>query len=177
MSPLMSGLTSIASMVFNAASAGRGSSISARHGGDASAGPSAVVSLSREAQALASAAGRGTPASVVAATSAPGAGKAGGPAVSKADFQAMLERFGADDAQKQAITAGFDQNQDGAITQHEFMHGLARLRDGSGDDAFSQSVRQLMDQAGNGDGTVAAKEFLAWAGAFAALQQKAKATV
>ena len=53
MSPLISGLASVASMIFNAASSGAGKA-SARRGGEAAAPePSAVVTLSPEAQTLA----------------------------------------------------------------------------------------------------------------------------
>ena len=59
MSPLISGLASVASMIFNAASSGAGKA-SARRGGEAAAPePSAVVTLSPEAQTLAGMAGQG----------------------------------------------------------------------------------------------------------------------
>lgn len=181
MSPLISGLASVASMIFNAASSGAGKA-SARRGGEAAAPePSAVVTLSPEAQTLAGMAGQGvlatqtSPSSAVTAVgrsasqaspALPG-GRAAG-AVSKDDFQALLTRFGATEDQKQQLTAGFDADKDGVITHDEFVKGLARTKGSQAEnDPFSQAVLQVMDRAGNADGTVAKGEFAALSSAFA----------
>ena len=103
MSPLISGLASVASMIFNAASSGAGKA-SARRGGEAAPPePSAVVTLSPEAQTLAGMAGQGVLAtqgisagtvnavgrSSGQTTAALPGGRAAG-AVSKDDFHCLL---------------------------------------------------------------------------------------
>ena len=94
--------------------------------------------------------------------------------VSTQDFQELLTRFGADDAQKAQLTAGFDVNKDGAISQDEFLQGLAKTKGPQAGTDFSQAVMQLMDRgaAGNADGSVAAKEFAALAKAFASAEKR-----
>lgn len=190
MSPLISGLASVASMIFNAASSGAGKA-SARRGGEAAAPePSAVVRLSAEAQTLVGMAGQdvlatqGASAGSVTAvgrssrqtTAAPPGGRAAA-AVSKEDFQALLTRFGATEDQKQQITAGFDADKDGVITHDEFLKGLARTKGPqSGSDPFSQAVLQVMDRAGNADGTVAKDEFAALTSAFALAERRTPMT-
>lgn len=175
MSPLVSGLASVASLIFNATSGGTSRSTGARSlGAGADAGPSAVLSLSPQAEALAGLAGKGvlpqggTPGhslGVVARSSAGSAAVSGRP-VSAQDFQELLGRFGADGAQKAQLTAGFDANKDGSITQDEFLQGLAKTQGAQAGSDFSQTVMQLMDRSGNADGTVADKEFAAFATAF-----------
>ena len=187
MSALISVLASAASMIFNAAPSGPAkSAASRRSGADAEPEPSAVVTLSPQAEAMAGFAGRGIMVSqgkvenalgAVARSSGGGAANAvsaalSGRPVSTQDFQELLTRFGADDAQKAQLTAGFDANKDGAISQDEFLKGLAKTKGTQGtpaDSDFSQAVMQLMDRGGSGnaDGTVAAKEFAAFATAFA----------
>ena len=92
--------------------------------------------------------------------------------VSTQDFQELLTRFGADDAQKAQLTAGFDANKDGSITQDEFLKGLAKTKGAQAGSDFSQAVMQLMDRSGNADGSVADKEFAAFSTAFAATGAK-----
>lgn len=176
MSPLISGLASVASLIFNAASSGSGKSGASRRGPDAaSPEPSTVISLSPEAQALAGFAGKGILATheklggdaagaLGRSTGAGPGGRASG-SVSKEDFQQLLTHFGASEAQKEQLTAGFDANQDGVISQDEFLKGLASTRGPEATSGFSQAVMQLMDA--NADGTVARKEFAAFATAFA----------
>ena len=188
MSALVSVLASAASMIFNAASSGPAKSAASRRGGvDAEPEPSAVVTLSPQAEAMAGFAGKGIMVSqgkvdnntlgAVARSAGGGAANAvsaalSGRPVSTQDFQELLTRFGADDTQKAQLTAGFDANKDGAISQEEFLKGLAITKGTQGTPAdadFSQAVMQLMDRGGSGnaDGTVAAKEFAAFATAFA----------
>ena len=190
MSALVSVLASAASMIFNAASSGPAkSAASRRSGADVEPEPSAVVTLSPQAEAMAGFAGKGIMVSQgkvenalgalteVSRSSGGGAANAvsaalSGRPVSTQDFQELLTRFGADDAQKAQLTAGFDANKDGAISQDEFLKGLAKTKGTQGTPAdanFSQAVMQLMDRGGSGnaDGTVAAKEFAAFATAFA----------
>ena len=157
-----------------------------RSGADAEPEPSAVVTLSPQAEAMAGFAGKGimvlqgkveNALGAVARSTGGGAANAvsaalSGRPVSTQDFQELLTRFGTDDAQKAQLTAGFDANKDGAISQDEFLKGLAKTKGTQGtpaDSDFSQAVMQLMDRGGSGnaDGTVAAKEFAAFATAFA----------
>lgn len=193
MSPLISGLATVASLIFNVASSGPAKAAAAarRGGADAEPEPSAVVTLSPQAEAMAGFAGKGIMVSQGKVEHAPGAlgvvarSTAGGGAnavsaalsgrpVSTQDFQELLTRFGADDAQKAQLTAGFDANKDGAISQDEFLKGLAKTNGPQAGTDFSQAVMQLMDRGGSGnaDGTVAAKEFAAFSTAFAATAAK-----
>jgi len=186
MSPLISGLASLASIVFNATSGSASkTSTSRRGGGDAPpAQPSTVVTLSPQAEALAGFAGKGIlvsqgrqDGSVGAAQRGAGSGSlaanAGpGGATSKQDFQELLTRFGADDAQKTQITAGFDANQDGTISHGEFLKGLASTSIQKPGSDFSQAVLQLMDRGGNADGVVSQNEFAAFTTAFANAGQR-----
>lgn len=184
MSPLLSGLASVASLIFNATSGGPGRpAVSRRADAEAPPQPSALISLSPQAEALVGVAGKsltapqGQPhhALSIRSVAVPSAhGAPAGRAVSTEDFQSMLERFGADDAQKAQLTAGFDTNQDGAITHAEFLQGLAKTRGEQAGSGFSQSVMALMDQSGVADGKVADKEFAAFTTAFtAAAKQRA----
>ncbi|MFN7155153.1 MAG: hypothetical protein ACK4OE_15820 [Acidovorax sp.] len=186
MSALISVLASAASMIFNAAPSGPAKSAASRRSeADAEPEPSAVVTLSPQAEAMAGFAGKGIMVSqgkvenalgAVARSAGGGAANAvsaalSGRPVSTQDFQEILTRFGADDAQKAQLTAGFDANKDGAISQDEFLKGLAKTKgtpSTPADSDFSQAVMQLMDRgsSGNADGTVAAKEFAAFATAF-----------
>lgn len=183
MSPLISGLASVASLIFNATAGGPGkSSASRRSGADVEPEPSAVLTLSPQAEALAGFAGKGILVSQGKLENALGAvarGSAGSAAnaasaasVSTQDFQELLTRFGADDAQKAQLTAGFDADKDGSITQDEFLKGLAKTKGAQAGSDFSQAVMQLMDRSGNADGSVADKEFAAFSTAFAATGAK-----
>lgn len=187
MSPLISGLASLASLVFNATSGATTKPAAARRGSDAApAQPSAVVTLSPQAEALAGLAGKGIlvsqgkPDGALGATQR-GTGAAaghltanagGGGAISKQDFQELLTRFGADDGQKAQITAGFDTNQDGSISHSEFLKGLASTSTQKPGTDFSQAVLQLMDRGGNTDGVVSQNEFAAFTTAFANAAQR-----
>lgn len=190
MSPLISGLASLASLVFNATSGGSSKSSAARRGSDAApAQPSTVVTLSPQAEALAGFAGKGilvsqgkldgalgaTQRGVGAGNLAANAGPGG--AISKQDFQELLTRFGADDAQKTQITAGFDANQDGSISHGEFLKGLASTSIQKPGTDFSQAVLQLMDRGGNTDGVVSQNEFAAFTTAFANAGQQRGSSV
>ena len=186
MSPLISGLASVASLVFNAASGGSSRSAAARRSSDAADGaqPSAVVTLSPQAEALAGFADKGILVSqgkLDGALSAiqrgtgqggRGAASAAGGAVSTRDFQEILTRFGADDAQKQQITEGFDTNKDGSISHEEFLKGLASTSIQKQGTDFSQAVLQLMDRGGDTNGVVNQNEFAAFATAFAQAEKR-----
>ena len=51
--------------------------------------------------------------------------------------------------------ACFDADKDGVITHDEFLKGLARTKgQQAATDPFAQAVLQVMDRAGNADGTV-----------------------
>lgn len=184
MTPLISGLASVASLIFNASSGGAGKAAGARRSKEAEAPEaSAVVTLSPQAEAMAGFANKGvlmtqgrfdaalSPVSrgVSSGTGGKPSGVAAlsGPAVSAQDFKDLLTRFGATDAEKAELTAGFDADKDGAISQDEFLKGLASTSTHKTGTDFSQAVRQLMDRGGDGDGVVAAKEFTAFTTAFA----------
>ncbi|PIF90724.1 EF hand domain-containing protein [Acidovorax sp. 62] len=193
MSPLISGLASVASMIFNASSSNAGKAPAARRPADtAEAGPASVVHLSPQAQALAGAAGKALTLSAQAvATAATGAGGAQGSgqggSVSKQDFQSLLTQFGATEAQKEQLATGLDANKDGSISRDEFLQGLANTQGSKAGSELSQALMQVMDGAGNGggaspsngkgDGAVSAKEFAALTTAFAALEKKGVKTV
>lgn len=190
MTPLISGLASLASLLFNASQSGSGKAAAPRRNGEsADAGPSAKVSLSQEAQALAGLAGLGAtfaPAVVPAGlesvrVSADGVpGRVGADlAVSSEDFQALLERFGASSEQKKLLTEGFDTDKNGTISRAEFLQGLgrtARKGGGGGDgDRFSQALLTLMDKGGDANASVSKQEFAAFTTAFAAATQGRRA--
>ncbi|MFN4118102.1 EF-hand domain-containing protein [Acidovorax sp.] len=191
MSPLISGLTTVASLVFNAVSSGSGkssSSASSRHAGEGDAGgPAALLSLSPEAATLAGFADKGVlmtqgrldqPLGVGAGTTGrtgQGAARAlaaGGGSVSKKDFQELLAQFGATDGQKEALAARFDVNNDGRISDAEFAKGLAQTRGAQSTTDFSQALMQLMDKGGNADGTVGQQEFATFSTAFANAEKR-----
>lgn len=185
MSPLISGLASVASFLYNAAS-GSKSAATARASQPAAAEPSAVVTLSKEAEALTGFAGKG-----ILMTS----GKLDGPlgtragadagtaltasqadrAVSKKDFQELLASFGATDAQKEQLAAGFDANQDGAISRDEFLKGVAATSGTKGGSELSQSLLQLVDRHGNANGVVNQTELAQLTTAFANAQLRTAA--
>lgn len=172
MTPLISGLASVASLLFNASS-GRSGAAAKPAADTASAGPASVLTLSAEAQSLAGVAGQAASGAAALATSA-GGSAVSGKSVSTEDFQTMLTRFGATDAQKEQLTAGLDANKDGSISQDEFLKGLANTQGTQAGSATSQTLMQVMDQAGNRDGTVGRKEFLTLTTAFAATAQGSK---
>ena len=182
MTPLVSGLLTLASTVFNHVSAGKASSGSARQAGDsAEAGPSAVLTLSKDAATIAGFAERGvsvasrplqgslTRTHFAGAVRGEGAAPwdADAAAVSKEDFQKLLAGFGATEEEKATLTAGFDANQDGTITQSEFLKGLAQTRGSQGQTDFSQALMRLMDRPGDANGEVSAQEFAQFTTAFA----------
>lgn len=181
MSPLISGLASVASLLSNASSSGRANA-PRRSGGDTAPDQaSAVVTLSPQAEALAGFAAKGILVSQGRVDGAASAGAGGtlqgrdaraAGSVSTHDFQELLARFGADDAQKAELAAGFDTDKDGRISHAEFLQGLAGTAAPAGGTGFSQAVRQLMDRGGDGNGVVSSKEFAALATAFAQAEQR-----
>lgn len=183
MTPLISGLASVASLLFNATS-GRANAPRRNSGDTAPEQASAVVTLSPQAEALAGFASKGILVSqgrVDGASSSTGLG--GAPSrdaravgsVSARDFQELLARFGADDAQKAELTAGFDTDKDGRISHDEFLKGLAGTAAPAGGTDFSQAVRRLMDRGGDGNGVVSSTEFAALATAFAQAEKRSGA--
>lgn len=176
MSPLISGLASVASFLYNAAS-GSKSAATPRASQPAEATPSAVVTLSKEAEAMTGFAGKG-----ILMTSGKLDGTAGtgtstaltasqaDRAVSRQDFQELLASFGATDAQKEQLAAGFDANQDGAISRDEFLKGIASTSGAKGGSELSQSLLQLVDRHGNANGVVNQTELAQLTTAFANAQ-------
>ena len=177
MSLLISGLTSLASLLINAATGSTNKGGSARRQGDSpDSGPSTTVRLSKEAQALAGLAGQGAmfaPAVSSGGVQSMRVGAGGLPSrvapaqrISSEDFQALLSRFGADSEQKKLLAAGFDADKDGAISHTELLQGLGRTARGGVDD-FSQALLRLMDGAGDANASVGKQEFAAFTTAFA----------
>lgn len=170
MSPLISGLvSSVASMIFNAATAGPGSKTQAgRRNGEQTPEPSSVVHLSPDAASLLGTTANRLPAALDNSGVPHGmvVGSMQGASVSREDFQTLLDRFGATPAQKEKLVAGFDSNNDGRIGHEEFLEGLSKTRGPQADSDFAQTVLELMDKAGNPDGTVARQEFAVFTTAF-----------
>lgn len=180
MSPLITGLvSSVASMIFKAATAG---SVKPQVGAgkdEQAPAPSTFLHLSPEAESLAGLAGKGV--AIGRGNGAPmpagvAAGGAQGRSVSREDFQALLERFGATNAQKEALAAGFDTNNDGRIGQDEFLKGLSKTQGAQAGTDFSQTLLQLMDRAGNANGIVSQEEFITLTTAFSKAQGIARHT-
>ena len=137
MTPLISGLASLASLLFNASQSGSGKATAPRRNGEAAnAGPAALVSWSPEARGLA---GQGA----LGAESASGTAEQG--RVSRQDFQDLLARFGATEQQTLRLTSRFDADQDGSISHEEFQKGLARAAGDRANDPLSQVLLGLMD--------------------------------
>ena len=69
--------------------------------------------------------------------------------------------------------ACFDADKDEVITHDEFLKGLARTKgQQAGSDPFAQAVLQVMDRAGNADGTVGKEEFAALSSAFGLAERR-----
>ncbi|MCB1977855.1 MAG: hypothetical protein M9919_04210 [Burkholderiaceae bacterium] len=177
MTPLISGLASLASLLFNASKSGGGPAAAPRRNGEsADAGPAARVRWSPQARAWASdgALQAQTPSALTRRVGRPAesAGEMDAqPAVSRQDFQQLLAGFGATELQTQQLAirlaSRFDADQNGAISQHEFQQGLARAAAQRPGDVFSQQLLDLIDAKGNADGQVDARELAALARAFA----------
>ena len=175
MSLLISGLTSLASLLLNATSGSANKERPARRNGESpDAGPAAKVSLSQEAKALAGLASQGAVfAQSVSGSQAVRQGTDGSPvaamsrrSVSNEDFEALLGRFGADAKDQKTLMAGFDANQDGAISQDEFLKGLAQTAGGNTSGEFSQALLRLMDGAGDANANVSQQEFAEFSKAY-----------
>ena len=180
MTPLISGLASLASLLFNASQSGAGKAAAPRRNGEsADAGPAALVSWSPEARGLVGHGALGAESASAltrrvgrSAESAPGGDAQG--AVSRQDFQDLLARFGATEQQTQQLASRFDTDQDGSISHEEFQKGLARAAGDRANDALSQVLLGLMDAQGNGDGRVDPKELASLTGAFARAEHPAR---
>ncbi|RYF27898.1 MAG: hypothetical protein EOO33_02785 [Comamonadaceae bacterium] len=189
MTPLVSGLVTLSSMFFNGAASGSNgkTAASARKPAESTdAGPAAVLTLSKDAEVIARFADQGisvasrtlegqlTRTRVAGGTGHTPAADARDALVSTDDFQKLLAQFGATDEQKAALTAGFDADKDGAVSQNEFLKGLAATKgERSGSDT-SQMLMRLMDGQGNANGEISAKEFAQFTTAFADLQAQAR---
>lgn len=180
MTPLISGLASLASLLFNASQSGSGNATAPRRNGEAAnAGPAALVSWSPEARGLAGQGALGAESASALthrvgrpAESASGTAEQG--RVSRQDFQDLLARFGATEQQTLRLTSRFDADQDGSISHEEFQKGLARAAGDRANDPLSQVLLGLMDAQGNCDGRVNPKELAALTGAFARAEHPAR---
>ena len=123
MTPLISGLASLASLLFNASQSGSGNATAPRRNGEAAnAGPAALVSWSPEARGLAGQGALGAESASALthrvgrpAESASGTAEQG--TVSRPDFQDLLARFGATEQQTLRLTSRFDADQDLSLIQ------------------------------------------------------------
>ena len=158
---LLSGLASVASLVFDATSRGSGKLAGPRRSGaGVEPEPSAVLTLSPQAEALAGFADKGILVSQGKLENAVGAVASGSAGRAASVASVALS------------TAGFDADKDGFITMDEFLKGLAKTKGAQAGSDFSQTVMQLMDRNGNADGSVADQEFAAFSTAFAATGAK-----
>lgn len=174
MTPLISGLASVASLLFNASSSGAAKPSASGRGSGSSAlpEPSALITLSKEAETLSGVANQSVSASSARAMGGRSALAGSGGSVSAQNFGELLTQFGATEAQKEQLTAGFDANHDGKISQDEFMKGLGDTSGAKGSSELSQAILQLMDQGGNANGVVDGKEFAKFSMAFVAKEKR-----
>jgi len=68
------------------------------------------------------------------------------------------------------LAAGFDANQDGAISRDEFLKGVAATSGTKGGSELSQSLLHLVDRHGNANGVVNQTELAQLTTAFANAQ-------
>lgn len=179
MTPLISGLASVASMLFSSSS---GANASARKVTDATPEASAKVILSSDAEAIARFASKGVAVAVRSTTQLGTAGavtrstqttanEANQP-VTKDDFRRLLAEFGASEAQQAQLAEGFDTDQDGTISRDEFLQRVAGTTGKAADSNFTQSLLALIDQHGNANGVVNQKEFVQFTTAFVDAQMR-----
>lgn len=181
MTPLISGLASLASLLFNASQSGAGKPpVPQRNGESADGGPAALVRWSPEARGLAGQGALGAESASVLtrrvglSAQSPSGRDAPG-TVSRQDFQDLLVGFGATEQQTQQLASRFDTDQNGQISEEEFHKGLARAAEDVAGDALSQVLLGLIDAKGNADGRVDSKELAALTGAFARAEHGARA--
>lgn len=182
MTPLISGIASVASMLFNASNASaRAAGAAEPTATSARPTPSARVTLSAEAQMSL----RGTGQGVRAAALPTGATAADAQrAVSRDDFRQLLSEFGATEEEQATLAAGFDADGNGSVSADEFMQGLARAsargaagaaQGGPQGEAFTQSLLQLLDRRGQPNGVVSQAEVSGLTTAFAGAQAMRRA--
>jgi len=185
MTPLISGIASVASLLLNVSKASARSGPTADEATAQQApAPSARVSLSAEAQKALGAAGQGVRVDALPAGVSPADAQR---SVSAADFRELLSQFGATESEQASLAAGFDANKDGSVSAEEFMQGLSRAAasagtgagagatgtaalGGAGGEAFTQSLLQLLDRQGRANGVVSQSEVAGLTTAFAGLQ-------
>lgn len=179
MIPLISGLASVASMLFNSSS---GASSLPRKVADTAPEASAKVVLSSDAEAIARFASKGV-AVAVRSTAKVGAdgsvtrstqttANEANQSVSKDDFRRLLAEFGASETQQAQLAEGFDTDQDGTISRDEFLQRMAGTTGKAADSNFTQSLLALIDQHGNANGVVNQNEFVQFTTAFVDAQQR-----
>lgn len=177
MTPLISGIASVASMLFNASNASARAASSAEPA-PAQPVPSARVTLSAQAQAALRAAGQSVradalPAGITAADAQR--------SVSTQDFRKLLSEFGATEEEQAALTASFDADSNGSVSANEFLQGLARATGPAGaqggpqGEAFTQSLLKLVDRKGEANGVVSQSELAGLTTAFAGAQAMRRA--
>jgi hypothetical protein len=134
--------------------------------------PSAMVTLSQQAQGFADLASRGITSFTITdgkrvqqellnrtSGSASGLPQGLGGSISAADFDRIMGQYGATQAQTDQLRQGFDSNGDGAISNDEMLSRLAATSGARGDSPDAQLLMGLMDRSGNADGIVQQGEF------------------
>jgi EF-hand domain pair len=147
---------------------------------------STKVTFSNGAQAIASFAANGGLVTNVSGADAlsKGLGAAGGlqainsdiptnGVMSKDDFEKLIAGLGGTTAQADQLFSTFDTNNDGSVTQSEFVAGLGKIQGGA-NTPFAQSLAKLMDS--NRDGSVSSNEFIDFETDFLAAEARSSGT-
>ncbi|GAA6119394.1 hypothetical protein [Acidovorax sp. FG27] len=179
MTPLISGIASVASLLLNVSKASASASPSADEAAvKETPAPSSRVTLSAQAQQAMLAAGQGVRVDALPSGVSPADARR---SVSTADFRELLGQFGATESEQATLAAGFDADKDGSVSADEFLQGLARAgaaadpaagatTAGPGGEAFTQSLLQLLDRQGQANGVVSQAELAGLTTAFAGVQ-------
>jgi Ca2+-binding EF-hand superfamily protein len=77
--------------------------------------------------------------------------------ITKDEFANLLSSLGVNDSDTQKLVSGFDTNSDNEISHAEILKALSDTSQSN--NLLSQSILNLMDKTGNGDGKVSAQEF------------------
>jgi hypothetical protein len=129
--------------------------------GNAAAPASDTVTLSAQAQAVASLNSEGVTVSYVSGPGLSSGRQPSGPialygSVSKSAFEGVAASFGATAQQADQDFAAMDTNGDGSISNAEMLSGMSQTSNSN--DPLAQSLRQMMDT--NNDGSVSGTEYV-----------------
>jgi len=141
-------------------SAQRGATPAASQSGSSSM--SDTVTLSPEAQAIASLNAKGITMVTIHSRGLSGGVQPRSPSpvpngsASKSDFEAVMSGFGLSTQQADQDFAAMDRNDDGSISNSEVLSAMSATSQGGS--SFSEGLRQVMDM--NHDGSVSGTEFV-----------------